>query len=957
MRRLLWIALASVCGVVACNVNALKGPCTSDSNCGAGSVCEGGYCVSHQCRPACNSSQTCDTQTVTCHDVTVPSINVTSPGASSFAGLTLQASATARAPGGVSGLTFEVQSTGGAVLASASGIPASQGSSDFTATIPLNGAGIAEGPAVFVTRITYQTTQTFSAAPVAFQIDKTPPTISMGTYDGRTAPFVGPGNATGTVTAVITDTASGVDTAEVKLTLIGGDGGTFVGTPGTGGVYTFAVPRTSLNTTDGFVGPISFKIDAKDLVKNAAPTLTGDPTQVIRIDNAKPSVSIAADTTWYAATAGMVTVSTTISDPSTESGLVATGNARPFLKIGAASPVFGTQGAGTTWTFSFDPSVQPSNTEGPVQFTVTAQDVAGNVQVATGSRNVDNKAPTISSLEVFLSGAPDPGQQGVTYPSQPASAVNGLLSGRDGSHFIFSDSVHIKGNFSDGGAGLSGASLKYRLDGVAQNGSAVAGAEQTLGAACTDGSSSCSFDVPSVALNDLTRITSFNASTANLTLVFLAEDTAHTATGGPAHNVAAPIMTPIATTRLWWSRQFSVPTGTVSVSGIAIHPNGDVIAGNNTSAAVETLYALFRDGPFNASATPTRSERWKKVVGGLVAAPVVGPASANVYVASNTLQKIFAVKSDGSDLWSSGSLAVFVSTPAVVPNQQINTTAGCEAVVSAGGSGVHAACQDPGTLTAATTTSISVTDTIVDSPITFAGGNIFVGTAQRVARTSFDGTGFLTTAVRFPATDAGQFGGVASSPNGAALFAATTLTHSAYSFTFSMAAFSTVWGPVDTGGAVGAATQGHPILSSTGVLLDTSDSILHSLVLATGTNSTLATLASPGYTPLLGADGNIYVGRNGAIQALSGTGGALWSMAVPANATAAPNLDCNGVLYAAAADTVYALITDMVSTPSSAGLANATSSWPKYQRDSRNSGNADATVKWGIRTNATTCVQ
>src|SRR5438132_1405952 len=83
--------------------------------------------------------------------------------------------------------------------------------SDITAPLPLNATTISEGQAVFVTRITYQTTKTFTAAPVMFQIDKTPPTISMGTYDGRTAAFVGPGNATATVTALITDSAAGVD--------------------------------------------------------------------------------------------------------------------------------------------------------------------------------------------------------------------------------------------------------------------------------------------------------------------------------------------------------------------------------------------------------------------------------------------------------------------------------------------------------------------------------------------------------------------------------------------------------------------------------------------------------------------------------------------------------------------------------------------------------------------------
>jgi hypothetical protein len=203
----------------------------------------------------------------------------------------------------------------------------------------------------------------------------------------------------------------------------------------------------------------------------------------------------------------------------------------------------------------------------------------------------------------------------------------------------------------------------------------------------------------------------------------------------------------------------------------------------------------------------------------------------------------------------------------------------------------------------------------------------------------------------FPSTGLGQFTGVAS--NGTALFAATTTTHSAYSFTFASGTFSLVWGPTD----ITAGIQGQPILTGANLLLDTSDGFMRGIVAATGASNTPTAVSSPAYTPLFAADGNIYVGRNSAIQALSGSGAPLWSLAVPANATVAPNLDCGGVLYAAAGDTVYALITDMVSTPTNAGLSSVASTWPKYQRDSRNSGNADAAVKWGMRINATTCAQ
>src|SRR5438128_8405582 len=125
--------------------------------------------------------------------------------------------------------------------------------------------------------------------------------------------------------------------------------------------------------------------------------------------------------------------------------------------------------------------------------TSNAPVAAGKVQVATNSRNVDRKAQTVSSLEVFLAGTADPGQQGASYPSQPAAATNGLSSGHDGSHFILNDSVHIKGTFSDNGAGLSASSLKFRIDGIGANGAAATGAEQIVGSSCADGAKTCSF--------------------------------------------------------------------------------------------------------------------------------------------------------------------------------------------------------------------------------------------------------------------------------------------------------------------------------------------------------------------------------------------------------------------------------------------------------------------------------
>ena len=48
-------------------------------------------------------------------------------------------------------------------------------------------------------------------------------------------------------------------------------------------------------------------------------------------------------------------------------------------------------------------------------------------------------------------------------------------------------------------------------------------------------------------------------------------------------------------------------------------------------------------------------------------------------------------------------------------------------------------------------------------------------------------------------------------------------------------------------------------------------------------------------------------------------------------------------------------VCDPATATDAAGLANTP--WPKHQRDTRNSGNADAATKWGVRTAPATCVQ
>jgi len=383
---------------------------------------------------------------------------------------------------------------------------------------------------------------------------------------------------------------------------------------------------------------------------------------------------------------------------------------------------------------------------------------------------------------------------------------------------------------------------------------------------------------------------------------------------------------------------------------------------NNTAAAVETLFALFADGPLhNSGAGP--GEHWKFAAGPLLGAPVVGGGSANaarVYVASNA-KALTAIKPDGTLAWTVTGLANFTDTPAVASASRVGGIQNCEAVFAAGGGTVlYAACQDPLDSTQMTSTPVDLTEIVTDSPVTFAGGSVFVGTNKSIAQTSLGATtGLFASPVRFSPAGGGTFTGIVALPPSAptALFAGSSANHSVYGVTFtpgSPGSFATVWNPSATD--VASTIQGEPVLNSVGnLLLDTADAVLHGVNTTSGVTTPIATLSAAGYTPLLGADGKLYVTTNGAIQALTSGGATLWSLSVAGAVIAAPTLDCNGALYAAAGDTVYVLITDMMVDPTTAGLSNT--NWPKFQRDSRNSGNADALTKWGMRTAPSVCAQ
>ncbi|MFL5434483.1 MAG: Ig-like domain-containing protein, partial [Myxococcales bacterium] len=184
MTRIVAVAVAVLASAtsVACfhPQNDLRGQCSSDTDCGPAARCDKTVsppvCVASTCSPACDSSSVCDTQTVTCKPVTTPSIVVTTPAAHAFVGGKVQITATARAPGGAQGVTFQVKNGAGTVIGTGSGT-ATPGSADFSATLTLGPSGLTDGPATVSAALTFPG-GTLPSEIVPVTIDITPPTVT-----------------------------------------------------------------------------------------------------------------------------------------------------------------------------------------------------------------------------------------------------------------------------------------------------------------------------------------------------------------------------------------------------------------------------------------------------------------------------------------------------------------------------------------------------------------------------------------------------------------------------------------------------------------------------------------------------------------------------------------------------------------------------------------------------------
>lgn len=257
--------------------------------CPSGKQCKAGSCVSLTCDPACDATHVCDQATITCVDVTTPQIAVTSPAPGGYVtGTGLQATASARAPGGVTAVEFRLQSATGGVLTHANGklVPTAADPANWAATVALG--TIADGPVQLVALEEYgPTAQTAVSEPVSLLVDRKAPLIALVPGNTNT---VYAGGAVAQLGATVSDgQGSGVDPASVTLTL---DGVSHAPYPGTtaGGQYNFSVRIDDSVLAAGSSAVLHFHLDAKDKAGNSA-RLAGQAGEIIRADRDAPRIA------------------------------------------------------------------------------------------------------------------------------------------------------------------------------------------------------------------------------------------------------------------------------------------------------------------------------------------------------------------------------------------------------------------------------------------------------------------------------------------------------------------------------------------------------------------------------------------------------------------------------------------------------------------------------------------
>ena len=775
--------------------------------------------------------------------------------------------------------------------------------------------------------------------------DVTPPSITAiaVTAPPDFAPAIYKGDDAGTVSvsAQIAD-VSGVQ--NVCLQVSGETGCPHAGSSADGALWTFTMPRAPTSgTLDGT--PVAFTIQADDAPAGRSPN-HATATSFVRFDNSGPTIQIAADPQPYArvladgTTADIIHLAVTITDAT---GLCQAGACRPKLTVGASNSFFTSQDGGTFF-FDLDATKATLGAEGPLGFTVSAQDSLGHQATASGSRFVDDKAPVVT-LKVFRDGDAEPAS-GVGFP---AAAPN---TGYDGDTFLYSDVVRIKATVADvGGIG----DISWRIDGIAIGGGVSKGTSRPV---CGGGdATSCSFSLP-VALNapgngelhttslDLESRPNLTAASGGATMIPVANlqvvVTAKDRTQSGAHQALAKQTTqtlPARTTRFLWLANLP---GKRIVHGLAIHPNGDLIATTESPGPgfADEVFALptqarpLADGGFPLHWSFGQDAGFGAGgFGDIFDMPAVGAgdgASAPIYVAT-TDGGVFALSPSGGTLWHAANLQELWTAPAVA-----SAPAGEMVVipsVAPGAAGASVFSVRAGTGGGAIVLDAGIIgDDFESAPLVLDGGAYF-GTVSSLYRLDVRDGGLSTAAdaggeIWSPVTDGGVI-------HTATIGAATSTLN-----TFQQSLGTRILEVTVAGGV-----NQDLIVDMTGrVIASTRSSRLVSIEAADGglldVGLDLESATGDGKVPLQGSDGTIYLPRSTGFLLAFRDGQTSWTFDPSGTVFRALAMDCAGRLYVASDETIYAFVTD------DRGLADAP--WPTYRRDSRATGNFGA-PKYGIR--------
>jgi hypothetical protein len=777
-------------------------------------------------------------------------------------------------------------------------------------------------------------------------VDLTGPTIAAITVttppDFPPAIYKGADGGTLDVSAQITD-VSGVQ--NVCLQVSGETGCPHAGSSADGGLWTFTMPRApTAGMLDGT--PVSFTIAADDSPSGRTSN-HATATGVVRFDNAPPSIQISVDPQPYARVlegggGDLIRVETIIADAT---GICQVGPCSPKLTVRGTSSQSVAQDGGA-FSFELDATKADAGTEGLLIFTVTAQDTLGHETSASGTRFVDDKAPAVT-LRIFRDGDAEPAS-GVGYP--PAV----LNTGYDGGMFIYSDVVHVKGTIQDDG-GVGAAS--WRIDGIAIDGGVSTGTSNPL----CDGGTSCSFDVQ-VALNAPgngefhtrdQRAISANLHATNgdtsipfgdLSVVVTAADLTRTAAGNALANVTPPQRTPVHATRFLWLA--NLPDGSF-VHGLALHPNGDLIATTESAdgGSTDEVFAIPTRGPFPDGGFPLHWSFGADAgfgaggYGDIFDMPAVGAgdgSTAPIYVAT-TDGGVFALSASGAVTWKTAGLQQLWTAPALVSTQAGELVIIPSVTPNAAAPSVFTVRQ--GTAAGASVLDAGTGDDDFNSAPLVLDGGAYFGTLKTLYRLDVRDGGLNAVA---------DAGGEIWSPitDGGVIHTATIGTATASTLnTFAPA----LGAPLQGVTVVGAVNQDLIVDMNVRVIASTKNSQLASINPVSGALTLLGNLeiAPPimlsdvdGRVPLQGSEGTLYLPRQDSFLFAFRDGLTSWTFNPDGFIFRAAAMDCAGRLYVASDETIYALVTD------DRGLADAP--WPTYRRDSRATGNFDA-PKYGIR--------